>query len=377
MKQSDCKRKKSSSLSQSERSCYLTLSWRILLLLALTGCAHIGAEPAHAVQTRIPQDSHDNTGPSLAAHFCPPEDCGAILSSLIADATTADCALYDVSDERVLDALSTVDARIVTHQPNAWKLSSLSPLHVRYAAAGRNGLMHNKFCVLQEADGTGTLVTGSFNPTGSDSINDLVVISDIALPQPTRSSAYLLTDAFTFGRKRFALDAQRAYTTYATEFDELWQSTYRGGPTGAYEGTSLSARFCPDDDCQGALLTEIALARRSVHFFLYVLSDDMIALALADASHRGVAVSGVVDDSLDRYDATALLRQAGITVLEHHGALLHHKAWVIDEETVITGSYNPTANGNTANDENMLIIRDRRIAAQYDTRWRELMSSQT
>jgi phosphatidylserine/phosphatidylglycerophosphate/cardiolipin synthase-like enzyme len=44
---------------------------------------------------------------------------------------------------------------------------------------------------------------------------------------------------------------------------------------------------------------------------------------------------------------------------------MHHKVFIIDGNTVITGSANPTKNGLTRNDENILVIRSGKIAQQY------------
>ncbi len=46
-------------------------------------------------------------------------------------------------------------------------------------------------------------------------------------------------------------------------------------------------------------------------------------------------------------------------------AIMHHKVFIIDNRTLITGSYNPTKSANTKNDENILIIHDERIAKKY------------
>ena len=43
-------------------------------------------------------------------------------------------------------------------------------------------------------------------------------------------------------------------------------------------------------------------------------------------------------------------------------AALRRKVFIIDESVVITGSYNPTQNGDESNDENVLIIHDALIA---------------
>lgn len=50
---------------------------------------------------------------------------------------------------------------------------------------------------------------------------------------------------------------------------------------------------------------------------------------------------------------------------------MHHKVWLIDTTCVIVGSMNPTENGDTKNDENILIIHDEEIAKKFEEEfWR-------
>ncbi|PIZ50622.1 hypothetical protein COY27_06455 [Candidatus Woesearchaeota archaeon CG_4_10_14_0_2_um_filter_33_13] len=44
---------------------------------------------------------------------------------------------------------------------------------------------------------------------------------------------------------------------------------------------------------------------------------------------------------------------------------MHHKVFIIDNRTVITGSYNPTGGGDKSNDENILIVEDEEIAGRF------------
>ncbi|HLC88790.1 MAG TPA: phospholipase D-like domain-containing protein, partial [Candidatus Nanoarchaeia archaeon] len=44
---------------------------------------------------------------------------------------------------------------------------------------------------------------------------------------------------------------------------------------------------------------------------------------------------------------------------------MHHKVFIIDNETVITGSFNPTEGGDERNDENILIIKNKNIAQRF------------
>ena len=45
--------------------------------------------------------------------------------------------------------------------------------------------------------------------------------------------------------------------------------------------------------------------------------------------------------------------------------MMHHKFFIIDNRTVITGSFNPSKNADNRNDENIVIIEDAEIAAEF------------
>ena len=55
--------------------------------------------------------------------------------------------------------------------------------------------------------------------------------------------------------------------------------------------------------------------------------------------------------------------------------ILHHKVFIVDDVTVITGSFNISANATDSNDENLVIITDPDLAAQFvsefERRWAE------
>ena len=66
------------------------------------------------------------------------------------------------------------------------------------------------------------------------------------------------------------------------------------------------------------------------------------------------------------YAYTALQNKENIQLIpDTNPGIMHHKVFIIDEKTVVTGSMNPTQNGNERNDENILILHDEDIAKQY------------
>jgi phosphatidylserine/phosphatidylglycerophosphate/cardiolipin synthase-like enzyme len=59
-------------------------------------------------------------------------------------------------------------------------------------------------------------------------------------------------------------------------------------------------------------------------------------------------------------------RQAGLDVrLDGNPGLMHHKVIILDRSIVIAGSYNFSASAEERNDENVVIIYNPDVAAQY------------
>ena len=60
------------------------------------------------------------------------------------------------------------------------------------------------------------------------------------------------------------------------------------------------------------------------------------------------------------------MQDAGIGVIKDKNKYkMHHKVFIVDNETVATGSFNPTSSGDEKNDENVLIIHDRNITSYF------------
>jgi len=59
-------------------------------------------------------------------------------------------------------------------------------------------------------------------------------------------------------------------------------------------------------------------------------------------------------------------------MLDRNQHAMHHKVLIIDERLVITGSYNFSKNADRRNDENIIIIDNPEIAAEYLAEYRRL-----
>jgi phosphatidylserine/phosphatidylglycerophosphate/cardiolipin synthase-like enzyme len=67
--------------------------------------------------------------------------------------------------------------------------------------------------------------------------------------------------------------------------------------------------------------------------------------------------------------ADFLANQGMSTMIDANHAIAHNKVIVIDGEVIITGSFNFTKAAQEKNAENVLIIRDQAVAAQYTQNW--------
>ena len=72
----------------------------------------------------------------------------------------------------------------------------------------------------------------------------------------------------------------------------------------------------------------------------------------------------------EKYSEADFLVNMGIpTWIDAKHAIAHNKIMVIDEATVITGSFNFTKAAEERNAENMLVIRDKALAENYTANW--------
>ncbi|MCY4466995.1 MAG: phospholipase D-like domain-containing protein [Chloroflexi bacterium] len=278
-----------------------------------------------------------------------------------------DIAVFDLDNPTIADAIAAahrrgVAVRIVTddehglHNEESDLLRRLREAGVSIIDDGRSALMHNKFMIL---DGR-TVWTGSMN--------------------------YTINGAYRHNNNVIVLDDARAVAAYQAEFEEMYlrrefgrRSTDAGLQSFVLGTGEVSVIFGAEGDEISALLKEIASARHSIHFMAFVFSLDELALAmLRQMEEHDVPVRGIFErrSSLANWSAMPELYCAGAGVRQDGNTYyLHHKVIIIDEQTVITGSFNFSNSAVKSNDENLLIIRHREIAALYLDEWQRQWDS--
>ena len=219
----------------------------------------------------------------------------------------------------------------------------------------RSALMHNKFVIIDNS----TVWTGSMNLT--------------------------VNGAYRNNNNLIALRARRAVDAYQSEFNEMFdrrefgpRSTAGSGVNFRQEGTPVHIIFAPEDSVLPVLFDYLALAETSIRFMAFSFTVDVIADELREKAANGVAVQGIFETvgSETEFAELTSLFCAGLPVRQDGNPfILHHKVFIIDDDIVLTGSFNFSDNATRSNDENMVIIQDRNLAAQYlaefERRWAE------
>ncbi|GAO97640.1 phospholipase D precursor [Caedimonas varicaedens] len=131
---------------------------------------------------------------------------------------------------------------------------------------------------------------------------------------------------------------------------------------------NIQVCFTPRKQCLPLILGEIRKARKEILVQAYQLTSKSIARALQEDHLRGVSVMILADKSqeVSRYSQIPFLTQAGIDVrIDDRVAIAHNKVILIDGHILIGGSYNDSESAEKRNAENLLIIRDHGVIAEY------------
>jgi phosphatidylserine/phosphatidylglycerophosphate/cardiolipin synthase-like enzyme len=129
----------------------------------------------------------------------------------------------------------------------------------------------------------------------------------------------------------------------------------------ASNGRSVEVHFSPGGGCTEAIVHELSQASTRVRIQAYSFTSAPIAKAIIEARKRGVAVEALLDKSnrTDKYSAGTFLKNEGCDVrIDAKHAIAHNKIIIIDDRTILTGSFNFTRNAEENNAENLLVIRD-------------------
>ena len=306
----------------------------VILAVLISGCSII----AETEITGVVRDK----GSIEAIYFCPRDNCTTKLSEFILTADeSVHCALFDLDLDEVIDALKSknIDVKLVVDNDNYEFVD-----HLKFAKQDTSSqLSHNKFCIIDNK----RISTGSFNPTfnGANKNNNNLII----------------------------LESKTLANNYEKEFQELWNEKFGKGekvnnPIIYLNKTKTENYFCPEDNCGEKIKNILMKAEKEIYFMTFSFTHESIANALLLKNLDNISIKGIFEKrgSGSEYSKFNVLDYQGIKVRkDSNGGVMHHKVFIIDNNTVITGSFNPSKNADTRNDENILIIYNQETAKKY------------
>lgn len=139
------------------------------------------------------------------------------------------------------------------------------------------------------------------------------------------------------------------------------------------QNTQYEVCFTPGNDCTMLIVNEINKSKKSIHVQAYSFTSAPIAKALSIAKKRGVDVSVILDKGQfknNKYSSSKYFINQRVPLwIDYQPAIAHNKIIIVDDSTVITGSFNFTKAAQEKNAENVLIIHDAELANLYLDNW--------
>jgi phosphatidylserine/phosphatidylglycerophosphate/cardiolipin synthase-like enzyme len=280
--------------------------------------------------------------------------------------STLDIAAYEFNNvvltQAVLDAKQRgIRVRMVTDNDGGLgesdtTVNQLVSAGIPVVNDARGALMHDKFMILDST----VVWTGSWN--------------------------YTVNDTYRNNNNAIALRSQRVVQDYQAEFNEMFEQKRFGGTSPSstpnvsfsQDGTPIQIFYGSEDEVVPAILSTVNAAQHTLHFMAFSFTLDDVGQAIQARAGAGVQVQGIFETtgSETQFSELKPLLCAGLNVRQDGNRfVLHHKVFIVDGTTVIAGSFNFTTSARDDNDENMFIIRDADLAAQYETefarRWAE------
>ncbi|MDA8218511.1 MAG: phospholipase D-like domain-containing protein [Dehalococcoidales bacterium] len=283
---------------------------------------------------------------------------------------TLDVAVYDFDLADVAEAMARAKARGVavrmvtdtdtlqnTRDANVQSaFAKVKGAGIPIVADEREAIMHHKF----------TVVDGEWVETGSWNYTD--------------------GDTYRLNNNMVIIHSQELARNYTAEFERMFihrqfgarkeQGTDR--PVISIAGTEVENYFSPQDEVALHVVEVVKQAKESVFFMAYSFTHDDIGQAIVAQAQAGRKVAGVFETtgSNTTFSEYGRMKEAGLAVYQDGNPYsMHHKVIILDEKTVIFGSFNFSASADDANDENLLIVHDPRLAQAFKAEFDRVLAT--
>jgi len=252
-----------------------------------------------------------------------------------------------------------VDVRIVTEKDTVgdqvWALVNAG---IPVVTDERRALMHDKFAVIDDE----ITWTGSYNLTYNGAFeddNNAIAIRSSDLAAIFQAEFREMHEGGIFSNRKepgvFGFLTKKYYVKI--------------------EDTNINAYFSPEDNIERIILDRLGKTKKSVRFLAFSFTSDPIADELIRLHKKGITVQGVFEkegSGTEHCEYAKLLVEGVAVKLDRNPRLMHHKVIIIDEALLITGSFNFSRGANTKNDENVILLDNREIIAEYIREFRRI-----
>ncbi|MCA0455536.1 MAG: phospholipase D-like domain-containing protein [Chloroflexi bacterium] len=279
---------------------------------------------------------------------------------------TLDIAAFEFNNATITAAVLAahqrgVIVRVVTDDEhgigsNDTTLGQLTAVGIPVIDDNRSALMHNKFMILDST----SVITGSYN--------------------------YTINDTYRNNNNMLIFRSQKMVQDYQNEFNKMFEQKLFGAskpsntPFASFtqDGAAVQVLFAPEDRVVAALAVALSGATTSIRFMAFSFTLDDIAGVMQQKAQQGVVINGIFETTGSETRTSELrpLLCSGLAMRQDGNPfVMHHKVFIIDDKTVVMGSFNFSTGARDSNDENMLIITDPDLALQYveefNRRWAE------
>lgn len=142
--------------------------------------------------------------------------------------------------------------------------------------------------------------------------------------------------------------------------------------------SKVAVFFSPNGGATDAIVQVINAAKTRIYVQAYVLSSQPIIDALIEAKKRNIDVQVILDKghNSDHYSKyTNMLNDIGIPCyIDEKPHIAHSKIMIIDDNYLVTGSFNFTKSAEQSNAENMLIFNSPELVLIYLNNFKDRLS---
>ena len=282
----------------------------------------------------------------------------ALITVIKKSTKTIDCAFFDLSSTEIIKSILKANKRgtkirivIDSNYVHSTGINKLISEGINVISDNRNGLMHNKFAILDST----YLWTGSYNPT--------------------------YNGAFRNNNNSILIKSKKLCEIYQKQFDQMFEDKIFGNryypePFSFFtkkrkvkiDNTKIEVLFAPEDNLTLKIVNLIKSSKSSIRLMGFSFTEDLIAESLIAQHKKGVNVKVLMErrGSGTEYSEFVKLKIEGVSVKKDKKIyIMHHKVIIIDNKILITGSFNFSKNAQVKNDENILVIENKKIALKY------------